>query len=64
MDRLHPSEIVEFTIWGQFVREYNVDPGQGGAFGIDTVLGSDARFNYAVIDDNTNSLEVTDLPVD
>jgi len=64
MDPLHPSEIVEFTIWGQFVREYNVDPGQGGAFGIDTVLDNDAGFNYAVIDDNTNSLEVTDLPVD
>src|ERR1019366_4095230 len=34
-DVLHPSEIVEFTKWGQFVREYNVDSSPGGAFGID-----------------------------
>jgi DNA-binding beta-propeller fold protein YncE len=64
MDLLHPSEIVEFTIWGQFVREYNVDASQGGAFGLDTVPGNYAGFNYAVIDDVTNNLEVTDLPVD
>ena len=64
MDVLHPSEIVEFTIWGQFVREYNVDSGQGGAFGLDTVPGNYVEFNYAVIDDVTNNLEVTDLPVD
>src|ERR1022692_373594 len=62
-DPLHPSEIVEFTIWGQFVREYDVDASQGGAFGIDTVLDRDARFNYAVIDDVTNNLLVIGLPV-
>jgi hypothetical protein len=60
-DPLHPSEIVEFTIWGQFVREYDVDSSQGGAFGIDTVLGWDARYNYAVIDDVTNNLLVVHL---
>jgi DNA-binding beta-propeller fold protein YncE len=63
-DVLHPSEIVEFTKWGQFVREYNVDAAQGGAFGIDAVRNSVAGFNYAVIDDVTNSLSVTELPVD
>jgi DNA-binding beta-propeller fold protein YncE len=55
-DVLHPSEIVEFTTWGQFVREYNVDTSQGGAFGIDTVR--EGPFNYAVIDDVTNTLSV------
>jgi DNA-binding beta-propeller fold protein YncE len=55
-DVLHPSEIVEFTTWGQFVREYNVDASQGGAFGLDTLR--EAPFNYAVIDDVTNSLSV------
>jgi DNA-binding beta-propeller fold protein YncE len=55
-DPLHPSEIVEFTTWGQFVREYNVDSSQGGAFGIDTV--HEGPFNYAVIDDVTNTLSV------
>jgi DNA-binding beta-propeller fold protein YncE len=64
MDVLHPSEIVEFTKWGQFVREYNVDASQGGAFGIDAVRDGVAGFNYAVIDDVTNSLSVIDQPVD
>jgi DNA-binding beta-propeller fold protein YncE len=62
-DVLHPSEIVEFTKWGQFVREYNVDSSPGGAFGIDTVIDGDGEFNYAVIDDVTNSLIVVQRPV-
>jgi hypothetical protein len=61
-DVTHPSEIVEFTTRGQFVQEYNVDASQGGAFGIDTVSGW-APFNYAVIDDVTNSLSVSWQPV-
>jgi len=61
-DPLHPSEIVEFTTNGRFVREYDVDSSQGGAFGIDTVLGEDAPFNYAVIDDVTNNLSVSRQP--
>jgi DNA-binding beta-propeller fold protein YncE len=55
-DPLHPSEIVEFTTSGEFVREYNVDSSQGGAFGFDTLR--EGAFNYAVIDDVTNSLSV------
>jgi DNA-binding beta-propeller fold protein YncE len=55
-DVLHPSEIVEFTTWGRFVREYNVDPSQGGAFGLDTL--PEGPFDYAVIDDVSNSLSV------
>jgi DNA-binding beta-propeller fold protein YncE len=64
-DVLHPSEIVEFTASGEFIREYNVDSSQGGAFGLDTLRqgsreeGSrEGPFNYAVIDDVTNSLSV------
>jgi DNA-binding beta-propeller fold protein YncE len=56
-DILHPSEIVEFTSWGEFIREYNVDSSQGGAFGLDVLR--EGSFNYAVIDDVTNSLTVT-----
>jgi DNA-binding beta-propeller fold protein YncE len=63
-DMAHPSEIVEFTRSGEFVGEYNVDASQGGAFGIDTVVLEDAPFNYAVVDDNTNSLSVYRLPRD
>jgi hypothetical protein len=62
-DVLHPSEIVEFTKWGQFVREYDVDASQGGAFGLDTVIDGDGEFNYAVIDDVTNSVIVVQRPV-
>jgi len=61
-DTLHPSEIVEFTKSGRFVREYNVDSSQGGAFGIDTLPRPVAGFNYAVIDDVTNSLSVYGIP--
>jgi hypothetical protein len=57
-DPAHPSEIVEFTPSGRFVREYNVDAGQGGAFGLDAVRDSDRRFNYAAVDDVTNSISV------
>jgi len=67
-DPLHPSEIVEFTRAGHFVREYDVDSSQGGAFGIDTVLdapdGWDAnsgRYDFAVVDDVTNTLSVVYL---
>jgi hypothetical protein len=63
-DMAHPSEIVEFTKSGEFVREYNVDASQGGAFGIDTVVRQDTHFNYAVVDDVTNSLSVYRLPRD
>jgi len=58
-DVLHPSEIVEFTRFGEFVREYDVDASQGGAFGLDTRSGESGRLNYAVIDDVTNSLLIT-----
>jgi DNA-binding beta-propeller fold protein YncE len=63
-DPLHPSEIVEFTRSGHFVQEYNVDPSQGAAFGLDTVLqGREPHgFNYAAIDDTTNSIAVYRLP--
>jgi hypothetical protein len=57
-DPLHPSEIVEFTKWGRFIREYNVDSSQGGAFGIDVLREAPDGFNYAVVDDVTNDLAV------
>jgi len=50
-DPTHPSEIVEFTRSGKFVREFNVDASQGGAFGIATVLTENPRLNFAAVDD-------------
>jgi hypothetical protein len=61
-DPLHPSEIVEFTRWGDFVREYNVDASEGGAFGIDTRADEDGGFNFAVVDDVTSNLLTIRLP--
>jgi len=40
------------------VREFNVDASQGGAFGLDSVAAEGSDFNFAVIDDVTNSLAV------
>jgi len=68
-DPLHPSEIVEFTARGEFVREYNVDASQGGAFGLDTRANDDdsradddGGLNFAVVDDVTSNLLVVRLP--
>jgi DNA-binding beta-propeller fold protein YncE len=63
-DPNHPSEIIEFTKSGQFVREFNVDAAQGGAFGIATVLSSPARFNFAAVDDVPNVISVYGLPAE
>ncbi len=61
VDPLHPSEIVEFTRGGEFVREYNVDASEGGAFGIDTRSDGNDEPNFAVIDDVTSNLLVIRL---
>ena len=61
-DPTHPSEIVEFTKSGKFVREFNVDASRGGAFGIGTVLAGQPSFNFAAVDDVPNSISVYSLP--
>jgi hypothetical protein len=63
-DPAHPSEIVEFTRDGTFVREFNIDAGAAGAFGIATVRSEDAGLNFAYVNDNTNSVAVYDLSAD
>jgi hypothetical protein len=62
-DPTHPSEIVEFTKSGEFIREFNVDAGQGGAFGIATVLSGPSPFNFAAVDDVPNIVSVYFLPL-
>jgi hypothetical protein len=61
-DPTHPSEVIEFTPFGKFVREYNLDAGTGGAFQVATVLDPDAPFNFAAVDDNNNTVAVYALP--
>lgn len=59
-DPTQPSEIVEFTKEGDFVKEISVDPAPGGAFGLAVnALGDQAIF--AAVDDNTNSLTIWTL---
>ncbi len=56
-DKTQPSEIVEFTPAGTFVKELSLDANQGGAFGLAVdASGSQARF--AAVDDNTPALLV------
>jgi hypothetical protein len=49
---------VEFTEQGNFIGQFDVDPGQGGAFGIAVEASGDHRTQFAAVDDNTNDLSV------
>ena len=59
-DPNQPSEIVEFTKEGEFVKEISVDPAQGGSFGLAVRTTEDLAF-FAAVDDNTNSLIIWTL---
>jgi hypothetical protein len=56
-DPTQPSEIVEFTTAGQFVKELSVDPNQGGSFGLFASAGQ-----LAAVDDNTSGLFIWTIP--
>jgi len=60
-DPAFPSEIIEFTKGGEFVRQFDVDASQGGAFGFDTRLDHDALYNFAWVDDVTNNLTLANV---
>jgi hypothetical protein len=53
-----PSELVEFTTDGKFVREISVDQNTGGSFGLNVSGSDDSVGRLAFVDDNTNSLSV------
>jgi hypothetical protein len=59
-DPTQPSEIVEFTKTGRFVGQFNVDAGQGGAFGIGIAMSGPDTARLAVVDDNANDIIVID----
>jgi hypothetical protein len=52
---------VEFTKDGQFIGQFNVDAGQGGAFGIGITASGVNTFRLAPVDDNANSIIVYTL---
>jgi DNA-binding beta-propeller fold protein YncE len=54
------NALVEFTPTGQFVGEFQVDPGLGGgAFGLAFSTSGDLRF--AAVDDDQNTLDIWDI---
>jgi hypothetical protein len=55
-DPSQPSEIVEFTKGGQFVKETPVDPNQGGSFGLQVRNLGNGTSTLAAVDDNTDVL--------
>ncbi|MFZ2804364.1 MAG: hypothetical protein WA001_04005 [Patescibacteria group bacterium] len=54
-DASQPSELVEFTSAGTFVKEISLDSAQGGAFGI-AVVASGNTAHLDAVDDNAPSL--------
>lgn len=61
-DPNQPSEIVEFTVEGKFVKQISVDPAQGGSFGLAVqVTGNTAKF--AAVDDATNLFLIWTLKI-
>jgi hypothetical protein len=62
-DPNQPSEIVEFTIEGRFVKQLSVDPNQGGAFGL-AVRTKEDKAIFAAVDDNTSTLLIWTLDLE
>lgn len=62
-DPNQPSEIVEFTRDGEFVKEISVDPAQGGSFGL-AVRTTDDKAIFAAVDDNTSMLLIWTLNIE
>ena len=60
-DPNQPSEIVEFTLSGRFVKELSMDPNQGGSFGL-SVQTTGLTSYFAAVDDNQNDLNIWTLP--
>jgi hypothetical protein len=62
-DPNQPSEIVEFTKQGQFVKQLNVDPAQGGSFGLAVNVNGGTAF-FSAVDDNTATLTIWKIPLE
>jgi hypothetical protein len=62
-DPNQPSEIVEFTTNGQFVKQVSVDIAQGGSFGLATRVTGSNQAQLAAVDDVQNILIILTLPI-
>ena len=63
-DPNQPSEIVEFTKHGEFVKEISVDPNLGGSFGLAVNKVDNDTAMLAAVDDNTASITIWTVPID
>jgi DNA-binding beta-propeller fold protein YncE len=54
-DPNHPSEVIEFTKDGEFIKQYSLDAGLDAAFGLAT---TGRAFNFAAVSDNANNVSV------
>jgi len=59
-DPNQPSEIVEFTVDGKFVKQISMDPAQGGSFGLAVASSGDVA-RFAAVDDNASVLLIWTL---
>jgi hypothetical protein len=57
-DPNQPSELVEYTINGQFLGQMSVDPNNGGAFGVAVNNIGWGTVRLAAVDDNANTLKI------
>jgi hypothetical protein len=62
-DPNQPSELVEFTVGGKFVKEISVDPNFGGSFGLAVMTHRDTA-RFAAVDDNVPVLLIWTLPLE
>ena len=70
MDPQQPSELVEFTVAGQFVGQLSVNSAQGAAFGLAVeaspngaqALSNPSGVKLAAVDDVTNRLDIWNMP--
>jgi DNA-binding beta-propeller fold protein YncE len=60
VDPTQPSEIVEFTIGGSFLRQYSIDPNTGSSFAILNVAAGNAN-EFAYVDDFSSILNIVRL---
>jgi len=63
VDPNQPSELVEFTLEGQFIAEYSVDKNNGGAFGVGVKSIGETAVRVAAVDDNANTLSIFIEPI-
>lgn len=61
-DPAQPSEMVEFTKAGTFVKQFSIDPAPGSAFGL-AVNVSGSKATLAAVDDGQSTLLVWTLPI-